>query len=313
MKKCYFLSLFLFVLSSCTGWENIGWPETQPKQTTQNNARPQQSLPPSSQVVSAEVDYKPQKNLINLTLEESEKIVARLLKKQKEEMRKYENTGSLVQWDWRAVYIPPKYPDGYDSITVTMAGKVYTLPGVYGEKQRNAYLDKIKEAKNRPESSCNDSKNYPDSVVIDNKYYRPPTSGDCPGTMDFRSIDSLSPSGKYLIYSELSMGWGASYIIDIQSGKVQLRTDFMSLIQWISDDWLIYYTPQSGGQPEQYGLFITRKWVFSEKQKIADDRRAVSLSVDDSYVYLLEEDMDYTLRIFDRANYKEVYTRIVKT
>jgi hypothetical protein len=42
--------------------------------------------------VSAEIDYTPQKNTIDLSLEESENIVARLLEKQKQEEKKYENT-----------------------------------------------------------------------------------------------------------------------------------------------------------------------------------------------------------------------------
>jgi hypothetical protein len=93
--------------------------------------------------ISAEVDYAPQKNLINLSLEESEKIVEKLLMKRDEEMKKYNNTGSLIQWAWKVVYNPPKYPDGFDSIVVTMSGKTYTFPGVYGKEERTRYLERI--------------------------------------------------------------------------------------------------------------------------------------------------------------------------
>lgn len=48
-------------------------------------------------LVSAEVSYTPQKNLINLSIEESEGIVKKLLVKRDEEIRKYNNTGSLIQ------------------------------------------------------------------------------------------------------------------------------------------------------------------------------------------------------------------------
>lgn len=287
MKKYLFSLLFILLLSSCG-------------QVSQQTSPPLPSvpipapvpLPPVATSVSSEADFHAKINTINLSDAESDKIVRQLLTKRNVESQ---NTGLLVQWEWRVVYNPPGYPDKYDSITVTISGKTYTFPWVYWKEERARYLKNI--------WAWNGCVSYNGEI----------NHGNCmSGVRIFKSFDSLSPSGKYLIYSELSMGWGASYIVDLQSGQLQLRTDFMSLIQWTTDNRLIYYTPQSGWQPEQYGLFITRKWNFSEKQKIADDRRAVSLSVDDSYVYLLEEDIDYTLRIFDRANYEEVYTRIVK-
>jgi hypothetical protein len=47
--------------------------------------------------VSAEVNYDPQKNLINLSIEESDQIVKQLLEKQEQENKKQNNTGVLIQ------------------------------------------------------------------------------------------------------------------------------------------------------------------------------------------------------------------------
>ncbi len=52
---------------------------------------------PKPVTVSAEVDYSPHKNLINLSVEESEKIVKKLLIKRESEIKQHNNTGSLVQ------------------------------------------------------------------------------------------------------------------------------------------------------------------------------------------------------------------------
>jgi hypothetical protein len=47
--------------------------------------------------ISAEVNYDPQKNLINLSDEESEKVVKKLLEKQNQEIKKQNKTGALIQ------------------------------------------------------------------------------------------------------------------------------------------------------------------------------------------------------------------------
>lgn len=51
----------------------------------------------AGKIVSAEVDYSPHKNLINLSVEESEKIVKKLLIKRDSEIKQHNNTGSLLQ------------------------------------------------------------------------------------------------------------------------------------------------------------------------------------------------------------------------
>ena len=48
--------------------------------------------PLTENTISSEVDYTPQKNNINLSLEESEQIVKNLIKKQEEDLKKEENT-----------------------------------------------------------------------------------------------------------------------------------------------------------------------------------------------------------------------------
>jgi hypothetical protein len=267
--------------------------------------------------VSAEVNYEAQKNLINLSDEESEKIVKQLLEKQEQENKKQNNTGVLIQWDWKAVYNPPKYPDGYDSITVTMSGRAYTFPGVYGKKERDRYMKNIWAG-----TWCVSYIQWPhqeqwtENVLIKGTYYYPPNHGDCmSGVRTFGFFDSFSPSGYYIIYRVYWWEWSETIMIDTRTGRNILDTsnDSRSLISWTPDYTRMLYYTEWWDMEKPLWVYITRPWYFPNWDLVVVPWAGLQMFyANDSYIYILERYSDYYLRILDINTFEEVYTRIIK-
>ena len=74
---------------------------------------------------------------------------------------------------------------------------------------------------------------------------------------------------------------------------------------------MLYYSEWWEDRPA--GMYLTRAWDFPHADKILEPRVwLVSIDIDEKYLYTLEFHQDYYLRILDRMDYQEVYTRIVK-
>ena len=336
MKKLLLILFSFLLLGACSFWKDIEQPIIQSKFLAGKDSCPDDmmtiyatgtkmaidcvpltpTIEKTPQSVSAEIDYTSQKNLINLSDLESEKIVNRLIEKQEQENKKQNNTGVFIQGNWTAVYNPPKYPDGYDSIVVTMPGKTYTFPGVYGKEERSRYLERIGSW-----SGCISYIQWPnpeqwtENVLIKWTYYYPPNHGDCMSWVrTFWYFDSFSPSGYYLIYRVYWWEWSEVRMIDIQTGKNILGTRYnsQSMITWTLDNkQMLYYSEWWEDRPA--GMYLTRAWDFPHADKILEPRVwLVSIDIDEKYLYTLEFHQDYYLRILDRMDYQEVYTRIVK-
>lgn len=306
MSKILLLSLLL-VLSAC----NIGVKQniTVPGENKASMSEVPENMP--TPVVSSEV---PPEEKWNTRLESEEFALIEELRIQGEkEMKKSENTTAISAWAWSAHYTPPKYPDGLDSITVSLSGETYTLPGIYGKSEREAYLENIEAAKSNPESSCNDQEKLIDSVEIDGKYYRPPMSADCMFGLNFGYFDSFSPSGFYLIYHVSGYERGDTRVVDIKTGE---EVEFESgkngpkkHISWTPDRKQMIFVVHEGmwGEGESPGLYITKEWAFPKADKISEIKEFISVLSDDTTISLLESGVGESLRILDRKSGKEVY------
>jgi hypothetical protein len=280
---------------------------------------------------------EPDENLINLSLSWSDEIIQKLeiSKNKQQETHIYDgpvwsHTGVLVQWDWRAVYNPPNYPYGYDSIVVKnqRTWEKYILPWTYGKKEKENYLLAVKAW----QCNTHEGKNDWTFVLINWVYYMPPTTMQECSFHQQPYLVELTPEKKYLEYSYLVGEAGYNnIIIDVASQKKILEfVDWIWSMEWIGEDllFLAWWNGSGGGWfPEDYivspeytlipgSLFLKREGTFHGKtviQTLIKWASVYNISADRNYIYALSDEDDYSyFKVLEMGTYREVYSRAIR-
>lgn len=231
-------------------------------------------------------------------------ILAKIEENTKKQQETEKNTtGTLIQGDFKAVYIAPKdYWKDFDKIMVTIPGKTYELPGVYGKSEMEKYTDTIKKW------GCK----IPDGrtgVLFNGNRYEEPSNWDCLMMKEFAHFVGFSPSGYYLQYTISGYESAHSKLIDIKTGEVVIETPFsMSTSFWTTDKKQFIYGA-GNGMGNWPGLYITKKWNFPEIITIQDTDEVMGWYVDESYIYTSSWNK---LKIYSLTTLKEVFSKEIQ-
>lgn len=194
-------------------------------------------------------------------------------------------TTSIAQEAYKAKYVAPNdYGSDTDKIIVTISGKTYTLPGVYGNTERTKFLSAIKSGKCKATGASDD-------VLVGGKKYASPSNADCAvAKRRFANFIGFSPSGYYLLYSVSGYESAVSRMVDVQNGKVMIETeDVMDRHIWTPDRKQFAYAIDAGMGPAGPALYVTKRGAFPETV-LLDKREVQGMYADSEFLYVLYVD-----------------------